>query len=149
MLAEMSFNINLLSRSRSPNLPSPSSIRAFICLSWPPWQATTLDWQRCSGVGCRPAHLMLSDVPPVWNMYVASVAFLTCPAQSLAVRSTGMGCFFFWKNFLPAMSGVNVMAEACYPPGLKPASINTAEVILHKGMSDAHQTLHDHYAFVV
>ena len=38
----------------------------------------------------------------MWNIYVASVAFLTCPAQSLDVRSTGMGCFFFWKNFFPA-----------------------------------------------
>ena len=52
------------------------------------------------------ARLMLNEVPPVWNMYVDSVAFLTCPAQSLAVRSTGMGCFFFWKNFLPATNTV-------------------------------------------
>ncbi len=49
-------------------------------------------------------YLMLMHVPPVWCRYVAPVALRTCAAQSLTVKSTGIGCFFFLKKDLPATS---------------------------------------------
>jgi len=46
--------------------------------------------------------LMLMLLPVGLNMYVASTASFTRLPQSLVERSTGIGCFFFRKNVLPA-----------------------------------------------
>lgn len=56
------------------------------------------------------------------------MAFLTCPAQSLDVRSTGMGCFFFWKNFLPVSGTSRVRVDGFNPFSAHQPSQTTSQV---------------------